>query len=523
MELLARAGARGVGLDYSRVSLGVARDALTSRALVLAAAPSLPFRDACFDRVASLGVLGYLSRRDLALALAECGRVLRPDGCLVICTGTPLNRVGALLVGLRSRLRGETHRVGSHLYPVRTYVRELERLGFAVDAKRAWDGAPQTLRARALRPFFASLWIRAQRGGVGKTERAAERHRPLPRTAPMNSPSDEDQGARFSPLFIVGCERSGTTLLRNLLDRHSQMAVLNETFFFNALADLDFETTDRRRLAAQVSERLTALPHFQYQLHDFAEQTGRIVEAGTDKAGLFRAILEHYAFRRGKPRAAEKTPSHLYHAPEILRLLPNAKMICVVRDARDVALSLRKLVDGPLWLQAVRWRRAAQQALRYQRRYPERFRVVRYEDLIGSPRQILGALDRFAGLEYEDSQLDPSIEPDVFWGSQEAFHRGSFEPLNAASVQAWKRTASRQQKWIINAVAADFLRAFGYDDTGLDDCPLPSRLGYRISSTFAVLLHRLSTLHAVRRISRNRARLAGRARSARGRSSRPLR
>jgi len=162
MELLARAGARGVGVDYSRVSLGVARNALACGRLVLGTAPSLPFCDACFDRVASLGVLGYLSRADLARALAECARVLRPGGRIVICTGTPLNAVGARLVGLRARLQGERHRVGSHLYPMRTYVRELERLGFAVEARLAWDGAPNRWWTRVLWPFFAALWISAR-------------------------------------------------------------------------------------------------------------------------------------------------------------------------------------------------------------------------------------------------------------------------------------------------------------------------------------------------------------------------
>jgi SAM-dependent methyltransferase len=176
MELLRREGARAVGIDYSRESLGIARAAAADGELVLGEVPSLPFRGACFDRIASLGVLGYLSRADLALALAECGRVLRPNGLLVICTGTPLNWVGALLVGIRARRRGEKHRVGSHLFSIRTYVRELERLGFSVEARLAWDGAPKTWWARILWPFFASLWIRARSPGFPDT---AGHHRPV--------------------------------------------------------------------------------------------------------------------------------------------------------------------------------------------------------------------------------------------------------------------------------------------------------------------------------------------------------
>lgn len=165
MMLLKEAGARAVGIDYSRESLGVARAAAVGESLILADAPSLPFPCACFDRAAAGGVLGYLSPTDLSRALGECARVLKPRGVLVICTGTPLNFVAALFLGFRARLRGEKHRVGSHLYPARRYQRELRRLGFSVEARLAWDGAPMRWWAPLLWPFFASLWIRAQKRG----------------------------------------------------------------------------------------------------------------------------------------------------------------------------------------------------------------------------------------------------------------------------------------------------------------------------------------------------------------------
>jgi SAM-dependent methyltransferase len=173
MKLLDEVGARTVGVDYSRESLGVARVAAGGKSLILANVQSLPFSRACFDRAAAGGVLGYLSSADLSLALAECARVLKPSGVLVICTGTPLNFIGALLLGIRARLRGEKHRVGSHLYPAGRYHRELRRLGFSVESRLAWDGAPMRWWVRLLWPFFASLWIRAQMPDVTASYRAS--------------------------------------------------------------------------------------------------------------------------------------------------------------------------------------------------------------------------------------------------------------------------------------------------------------------------------------------------------------
>ena len=160
MSLLGAVGAKTIGVDYSREALSVTKRALPGAAILRGNATSLPFPSASFDRVAALGVLGFLSPTDLRSALRECARVLRPGGLLVICTGSPLNRIGWLLLTLRS---GAWRRPQSrsNIYPASTYVRELQRLGFSVASWRTWYGAGRGLRSRLLHPFMAPLWIRA--------------------------------------------------------------------------------------------------------------------------------------------------------------------------------------------------------------------------------------------------------------------------------------------------------------------------------------------------------------------------
>ena len=164
LGLLAHAGTSAVGLDHSPQALAVARQAGASARLVRAAATALPFADGRFDRIAALGVLGYLSRTDLAAALAECARVLRPGGVLLICTGRLLNAVGSVLLGLRGRrARGAAVAARSSLHARATYLRLLRERGFEVHDWVEWATAPRTWWAPLLRPFFAARWLAASK------------------------------------------------------------------------------------------------------------------------------------------------------------------------------------------------------------------------------------------------------------------------------------------------------------------------------------------------------------------------
>ena len=162
IRLVADAGVSAVGTDYSERALAAARAALPGGRFVRGNAAALPFPDACFDRIAALGVLGYVSQRDLARVLAECARVLRPGGMLLICTGRPLNRLAGLSMRLRHRRLPRAGPVGrSHIHPPRLYRRELHRLGFRVHSWVTGAAAPNV--PWFARRAFAPRWFRAER------------------------------------------------------------------------------------------------------------------------------------------------------------------------------------------------------------------------------------------------------------------------------------------------------------------------------------------------------------------------
>ena len=119
------------------------------------------------------------------------------------------------------------------------------------------------------------------------------------------------------------------------------------------------------------------------------------------------APFEAYAARHGKRRWGDKTPHYVHHVDHLLRLWPHARFVVLVRDGRDVALSLRRMPFGPnnAWAAAQWWARGIRAGARAQREHPGAVLTVRYEDLAQRPREEVRRLCTFLGLDYADDML----------------------------------------------------------------------------------------------------------------------
>lgn len=247
-----------------------------------------------------------------------------------------------------------------------------------------------------------------------------------------------------APIFIVGCQRSGTTMLRLVLDSHSRISCGPETRF---LADMErIVTSDWRRLRRYGLER--------------DEWLRRI-------ADFFAAIQTDYATGRGKVRWADKTPLYALHIPFLAELFPTAQFVHVIRDGRDVAVSHRKrfgyassLNSARKWPSYIRTARAAAAELP-----PERYREVRYEALVGQTEQTLRELLGWLGeewepglLEYEKKDHDVpekySVEADrrrssasgqdAIYRSSVGSHRLQLDPLTRVAFTVFARGTLRE-------------------------------------------------------------------------------
>jgi hypothetical protein len=187
------------------------------------------------------------------------------------------------------------------------------------------------------------------------------------------------------PIFIVGCQSSGTTPLRLMLDSHPNIACGPETRFLTDFAHLTRESWDRLRLYGFPKEYWHA-----------------------KVAALFDEFKTDYARSHGKSRWADKTPRYALSLDYILELFPDCQIIHVIRDGRDVVVSHRHRWGYLSALKAVeKWSRYILTARAVGDRLPPgRYYEVRYEGLVNDTEKTMRGLLEFLGEEWDRAVLE---------------------------------------------------------------------------------------------------------------------
>src|SRR5271155_4386191 len=143
-----------------------------------------------------------------------------------------------------------------------------------------------------------------------------------------------------APVFVVGCPRSGTTLLYNMLLSSGGFAVyLAESNVFNLLVprfgDLSVRANRERLMSAWLESKL-----FRASFLDAPEIRDKVVSGCRNGGDFLRVVMGEMARAQGVQRWADNSPEELLHAVAIKKVLPDALFIHMVRDGRDVSLSL---------------------------------------------------------------------------------------------------------------------------------------------------------------------------------------
>lgn len=210
------------------------------------------------------------------------------------------------------------------------------------------------------------------------------------------------------PAFIVGVPRSGTTLLASILNRNSQVCVTPETHYYSCFHNrVGHESFLNANWPASVRRCLYSLNGLREMRLSFED----IIDAAYSRktrAGLLSSIGELYAAKHGKRLWIEKTPQHMLYLPEILNDFPQARIINILRDGRDVALSLSQ-VDwaNPGFLHNLhQWSEELEAAEPHVSNNPHCL-TIRYEDLLSTPEATVAKVCGFLGIEYEEKMLKP--------------------------------------------------------------------------------------------------------------------
>ena len=282
--------------------------------------------------------------------------------------------------------------------------------------------------------------------------------------------------------FVVGVGRSGTTLLRLMLDAHPDLAMPPETGF---VPDVIREGQNLRTPAAAVAFLREQRSWGDHHV-DEAELERRLAAlARLDATAALRAFYRLYADGQGKPRWGDKTPAYVKRMPMIERALPEARFIHVIRDGRDVSLSRgkRRLREGDapgpervaeMWRNRILKARKASKRVRH---YIE----IRYEDLVTDTEPTLRRVADLVELPWDAAMLTyyeraperlaemardlPATDKKLSRSGDErmAAHALAAEPPKPDRIATWKQRMSDEDCAAFESVAGDLLAELGYE------------------------------------------------------------
>lgn len=271
------------------------------------------------------------------------------------------------------------------------------------------------------------------------------------------------------PIFIVGTERSGSNLLRLMLNAHPDVHIPHPPHVMHLLGPLEprFGPPGAPATLARAAAAVAAL--VERHIHPWAitPDVGRLVAEASppDLLGLSMALYEQAREHAKKPRWGCKSTFMITEVDRVLRARPGARFIWLVRDARDVAVSSRDSVFNPKHplLVARLWAHQQRQGLSLEARHPEAVHRLRYEDLTRAPEPAMRALCAFLGLPWSEAVLRHAETPEA---STIAALSGSWKNNDKAVLSdnqgKWRLRLSRRDAARIVAVAEPELRALGY-------------------------------------------------------------
>ena len=209
-------------------------------------------------------------------------------------------------------------------------------------------------------------------------------------------------------IFIGGPDRCGKTTLRAFLSSHPNIAIPDIgsnywTFFYQQYGNLGRRENFERCLAAMLRYK-----HVLFIRPDTDRIRREFWQGEPTYARLFALFHEHYAEREGKPRWGDQSGLIERYADPIFAAYPAAKMIHMVRDPRDryeASLALWPHGKGRVGGATARWLYSVGLAKRNQQRYPNRYKIVRYETMVSQPEQTLRAVCAFLDEDYTPAML----------------------------------------------------------------------------------------------------------------------
>jgi hypothetical protein len=288
--------------------------------------------------------------------------------------------------------------------------------------------------------------------------------------------------------FVVGVGRSGTTLLRMMLDTHPEMAIPPETHFLPPMIEQfsRLRVTPERVLEAIREAPQSGLPESGVSEDELLDRLRQVKPLNAPDS--IRAFYGLYAERAGKPRWGDKTPRYVTSMAKLARAIPEARFVHMIRDGRDVALSTnRRLVElrgskpVPAERMAKRWRHRILSARRVEQ-VQGRYMEIRYEDLVRDTEPGLRRVCEFTELGWNPVMLSyheraserlQEMNRERERGSRRTLtgeermqaHAMTTKPPQEARIDVWRSEMDDAYREEFETFAGDLLAELGYETT----------------------------------------------------------
>ncbi|MHC1713905.1 MAG: sulfotransferase [Solidesulfovibrio sp.] len=285
--------------------------------------------------------------------------------------------------------------------------------------------------------------------------------------------------SRERPIFIIGYERSGTTLIMAMLGCHSNIGIPEVGWLYpriypwrHTYGDLSVAANFR----VLVEEMVFGLnqPFWGMKLNP-ATAVDEIAAMAREKSfeGVYEAMHRRFLAENGnKPRWGQKTPNNLYFVPQIRTCFPDAQFIFIVRDGRDAsATSLSSAFGaGNILGAAYTWHKANDFVCPFRASLgPDVWHDVQYEQLCREPVKVLKDVCEFLGEAYEPGMLDFHKSPIGLARGKQRDHAPLGKPVSEQEIGIYRRFLSVHEQEIYATVAGATHATYGYD---LDHGPI---------------------------------------------------
>ena len=275
------------------------------------------------------------------------------------------------------------------------------------------------------------------------------------------------------PIFIVGCERSGTTMLRLILHSHANIAIPPQTKFIKKVYKrrLFFgnliKPKNRNKIIKWFSDNHNKKTKIIDLGLDSNEIQNEILKSGNSLGAILSTIFRLYSNLHNKSRWGDKHPYYIKYLDQLFKLFPDAQVIHIIRDGRDAVASLKSM---PWWkndsiYSMLNWREAIIKGRKAKLKYnSNQFIEMRYEDIIEEPEKNIKTLCNFLEEEFSTKMLKfYKITDTVIPSYKMGWHSETKLQMNSKKIGRWQKDLEPWEAILMNQKMKKELALCNYD------------------------------------------------------------